>query len=117
MLRLSIRVMRTMRCSVNGVNGPSRIAPLAVLHVGSSFNVRPTINLSYSIYRDRWSLSRTLSTCSATADAADADKPTGSQRIQHVSSARLAQLLKLRLPSYCSGCGVKLQQEDADGPG
>jgi hypothetical protein len=30
---------------------------------------------------------------------------------------RIAQLLGIRLPSYCSGCGVKLQQTDPDGPG
>jgi hypothetical protein len=30
---------------------------------------------------------------------------------------RVAKLLKSRLPSYCSGCGVKLQQDDADRPG
>jgi hypothetical protein len=31
--------------------------------------------------------------------------------------ARIAQLLALQLPSYCCGCGVKLQQTDPDAPG
>jgi hypothetical protein len=51
------------------------------------------------------------------AAVSSGDKPTQAEDYQQASGLRLAQLLKIRLPSYCTGCGVKLQQEDPDGPG
>lgn len=55
----------------------------------------------------------------STAAFSDAAASTPSDWKQYSSeiSVRLVKLLKLRLPDYCSGCGVKLQQEDPDGPG
>jgi hypothetical protein len=51
------------------------------------------------------------------AAVSSGDKPAKAEDYQQASGLRLAQLLKIRLPSYCTGCGVKLQQEDPDGPG
>jgi hypothetical protein len=68
-----------------------------------------------SFLRDAF-LHRSCSNVCAAA-VSSGDKPTQAEDYQRASGLRLAQLLKIRLPSYCSGCGVKLQQEDPDGPG
>lgn len=64
--------------------------------------------------------SRSFAVCAAAAkDSLRESNDSSSSVPEAVADTRLriAQLLGIRLPSYCSGCGVKLQQIDPDGPG
>jgi hypothetical protein len=94
--------------------GPPAAVSHQLLRIQRSRSSSAPLTIS-SFARDAF-LSRSCSHVCAAAVSSN-DKPTQAEDYQQASGLRLAQLLKTRLPSYCSGCGVKLQQEDPDGPG
>uniref|UniRef100_A0A383WDX7 Uncharacterized protein n=1 Tax=Tetradesmus obliquus TaxID=3088 RepID=A0A383WDX7_TETOB len=94
--------------------GPPAAVSRQLLRIQTNRSVNASFDTS-SFAREAF-LHRSCSHVCAAAVSSN-DKPTQPEDYQQVSGLRLAQLLKIRLPSYCSGCGVKLQQEDPDGPG
>lgn len=119
MLRGFRTIMRLRSHLHAGSSSAARLGPPAavsrqLLRIQTNRSVNASFNTS-SFAREAF-LHRSCSHVCAAAVSSN-DKPTQPEDYQQVSGLRLAQLLKIRLPSYCSGCGVKLQQEDPDGPG
>eukprot|EP00882_Tetradesmus_deserticola_P025792 GHRQ01028361.1.p2 GENE.GHRQ01028361.1~~GHRQ01028361.1.p2 ORF type:complete len:163 (+),score=19.16 GHRQ01028361.1:1421-1909(+) len=114
-LRRIMRLSHMHAASSSAVRlGPPGLVSHHLLRVPPHRLVTTTFGAG-SLVRDAF-LQRSCSNICAAAVSSD-DKPTQAEDYKQAAGLRLAQLLKVRLPSYCSGCGVRLQQEDPDGPG
>lgn len=70
-----------------------------------------------SLYNGSCDIKRSFGVCAAAAKDTVFRESNDSSSSSPDTRVRIAQLLGIRLPNYCSGCGVKLQQTDPDGPG
>ncbi|KAF6251140.1 hypothetical protein COO60DRAFT_669368 [Scenedesmus sp. NREL 46B-D3] len=118
MLRGFRAVMR-LRSHTAASSSAARLGPPAAVshHLPRSSPRRVLITTFNACSHARDAFHHRSSSNVCAAAVSKGEKPTPVEDYQQASGLRLAQLLKVRLPSYCSGCGVRLQQEDPDGPG